>query len=87
MTNDKQRERLVEVGDVYFIVAKFIPSDEFAPYIAEVRITEKNRNRYIARRTDNDCVWYPIKKSDFGKTVFLTKEEAEEALRKEDEGK
>lgn len=81
MTNDKQRERLVEVGDVYYIVAKFIPSDEFAPYIAEVRITEKNRNRYIARRTDNDCVWYPIKKSDFGKTVFLTKEEAEEALK------
>ena len=74
------RDRLIEIGDIYFIIAKFIPSDEFAPYIAEVKITEKNRNRYIARRTDNDCVWYPIKKSDLGKTVFLTKEEAEQAL-------
>ena len=75
------RDRLIEIGDTYFIIAKFIPSDEFAPYIAEVKITEKNRNRYIARRTDNDCKWYPIKKSDFGKTVFLTKEQAEEKLK------
>lgn len=75
------RDRLIEVGDIYYIIAKFIPSDEFAPYIAEVKITEKNRNRYIARRTDNDCVWYPIKRSDFGKAVFITKEEAENALK------
>lgn len=74
------KDKLIELGDIYFIIAKFIPSDEFAPYIAEVKITEKNRNKYIARRTDNDCVWYSIKKSDFGKTVFLTKEQAEAAL-------
>lgn len=74
------RDRLIEIGDIYYIIAKFIPSDEFSPYIAEVKITEKNRNRYIARRTDNDCVWYSIKKSDFGKNVFLSREEAEKAL-------
>lgn len=75
------RDRLIEIGDIYYIIAKFTPSDEFLPYIAEVKITEKNRNRYIARRTDNDCVWYSIKKSDFGKLAFLTKEEAEEKLK------
>lgn len=75
------RDRLIEIGDIYFILAKFIPSDEFAPYIAEVKITEKNRNRYIARQVENDCKWYSIKKSDFGKTLFLTKEEAEQALK------
>ena len=79
------RDRLIEIGDIYFIIAKFIPSDEFAPYIAEVKITEKNRNRYIARRIDNDCVWYSIKKSDIGKTVFLTKEDAEEKLKRLEE--
>lgn len=75
------RERLVEIGDIYFIVAKFIPSDLFSPYIAEVKITEKRGRRYVARRTDNDCIWYWIGKSDFGKAVFLTKEEAEAALK------
>lgn len=75
------RDRLIEVGDIYYIIAKFIPSDEFKPYIAEVRITEKNRNRYVARRTDNDCIWYYVKKSDFGKAVFPTREEAKQALK------
>ena len=75
------RDRLIEVGDIYYIIAKFIPSDEFAPYIAEVKITQKNGNRYVARRTDNDCIWYWIRKRDFGKTVFLTREEAEAKLK------
>ena len=80
------RDRLIEVGDIYFIIAKFIPSDEFAPYIAEVKITEKRGNRYIARRVDNDCIWYWIKKSDLGKAVFLTREAAENALKERERG-
>ena len=80
------RDRLIEIGDIYYVIAQFIPSDYLEPYIAEVRITEKNRNRYIARRTDNDCKWYVIKKSDFGKTVFLTREEAERALERSANG-
>lgn len=75
------RDRLIEIGDIYYIIAKFIPSDEFAPYVTEVEIILKFRNKYIARRTDNDCVWYSIKQSDFGKLAFLTKEEAEEKLK------
>ena len=74
------RDRLIEIGDIFYIIAQFIPSDYLNPYIAEVRVTEKNRNRYIVRNTDNDAKWYSIKKSDFGKTVFLTREEAEKAL-------
>ena len=75
------RNRLIEIGDIYFIVAKFIPSDEFPPYVTEVEIILKFRNKYIARQVENDCKWYSIKRSDFGKTVFLTKEEAEEKLK------
>lgn len=74
------RDRLIEIGDIYYVIAQFIPSEYLEPYIAEVRITEKNRNRYIARMTDNDAKWYKIKKNDFGKSVFLTREEAEKAL-------
>jgi hypothetical protein len=75
------RDKLIEIGDIYFIVAKFIPSDEFSPYVTEVEIILKFRNKYIARQVENDCKWYSIKRSDFGKTVFLTKEEAEEKLK------
>ena len=69
------RDRLIEIGDIYFIVAKFIPN------VTEVQIILKFRNKYIAQQVENDCKWYSIKRSDLGKTVFLTKEEAEEKLK------
>ena len=70
----------MQVGDIYYGICKFTPNAHIKPYIAELEVTEKNRRIYKAVRTDNRVVWFYVGEKDIGKTLFLTKEEAEKAL-------
>ena len=68
------------VGDTVYFAHRF-----------ECRITEhKVENLYMGKRGMSirvENLANPLKPYEIGKTVFLTKEEAEQALRKEDKGK
>lgn len=70
----------MRVGDIYYGICKFVPVAHIEPYIAELEVTEKNRRVYKAVRTDNRVVWFYVGEKDIGKTLFLTREEAEKAL-------
>ena len=70
-----------KVGDkVYHIKEKTI-------FVMPVKWFETNNYGWCACCVYPPMATFTFKFEDFGKTVFLTREEAERALRKEDEGK
>lgn len=72
-----------KVGDTFFDVSEFVNGDEYPEmYEDKVRYIELQKDRETGELVF--CIeGIDFRYDDFGKTVFLTREEAEAALKKE----
>ena len=71
-----------KVGDTVYLIDRYVNSREWHLVYGEHRVTDilLNENREPKIRITNTYGSYEL--SDFGKTVFLTKEEAEQELKR-----
>lgn len=76
MANEK---RLISVGDVLYIIGKYSFSPDENPQVVEVQIAYKFRKNFYSYPTKGHGT-FKFANCDLGKTVFLTREEAEAAL-------
>ena len=76
-------KRVFSHGDVLYIIGKYSFSRDEKPKVIEVQVAYAYRNRIHAYPT-RGAGSFSFAQRDFGKLVFLTREEAETALAKMD---
>lgn len=78
MANEK---RLIAIGDKLYIIGKYSFSPDENPKVVEVQVAYRYRKNYYSYPMDNHGS-FKFNNSDFGKTVFFNREDAERTLRR-----
>lgn len=74
-----KEQRLISVGAVVYVIGRYSFTPDEKPKVVEVQVAYIERKRLYAYVTNgHGC--FSFAQSDLGKTVFLTREEAEAAL-------
>lgn len=72
----------MNIGDIVYILGKYIPDPLEKIKLFEVKISHIKHRQFVAYRTDSGVGEWCFSKKHLGKCVFLTREEAEKALNK-----
>lgn len=78
-------KRQISAGDVVYIIGKYSFYRDEMPKVIEVQVAYTARNRVCSYPTKGHGT-FSFAQSDLGKSVFLTREEAEAALTKMKDG-
>ena len=72
----------VKIGDTVYIIGKYIPDPSEKPRIVEAQISHIKHRQFVAYGIDdNNLGTWSFSQKHIGKTVFLTHDEAERALK------
>ena len=76
MANEK---RLIAIGDVLFIIAKYMFTMDEKPKVVEVQVLYRTRKKFTAYPT-NGYGAFCFSNGDLGKTVFFDRADAQAEL-------
>lgn len=73
-----EENKTVKIGDTVYILGAYVPCGEVS--VVEAVIDHIKHRQFAAFKVDGPGTWY-FSHRHIGKTVFLTREDAEAALR------
>lgn len=81
MTEKSARKNPFAVGDIVYIIGKYMPSAESPLLLMECEISHIEHRQFVAFRTDGEVGKWMFSQKDFNKCVFKDREKAEAALK------
>ena len=72
-------KRFIAIGDVLYIIGKYSFSPSESPQVIEVKVAYQYRKQFHTYPT-NEHGSFVLKDGDVGKTVFFTRQDAEQML-------
>ena len=72
---NKSNSFLFEIGDIVYIIGKYMPNAFEKTYIIEAKISHIEHRQFVAYETNGPCSW-KFSNRHYNKSVFKDKENA-----------
>lgn len=80
--NEKSTPNIFEIGDIVYILGKYLPDADAPLLLLEAKISHIERRQFVAFRTDEETGIWRFSRKHYNKSVFKDKEKAMEEWNK-----